>query len=487
MRSARFALFVLLAGLVTAGVLTNSPPRSRTVVFAEHPVPSQPSVGAPGSLSTTWFCAGAPLSPDGTSTATLVLTNPTAVEAVGIVTIVPTDGSPIVRPTSVPASGRLTLSLGTLVNAGWAAATIEMHGSPVGAEIVTASVLGTDASPCSSSASREWYFASGSTAVTETVKAREYITLYNPYPDDAAVDISFVTNEGPLAPAALKGFVVPSGQLRIVDLTSSIARKDAIASSIIARSGSVVAGRLQTYDGTSRTGTTFAGGATAGREQWLFPYGEKANGVTNSLVVYNPTDSPAAVDLTFTLDGGQAEPLELTVQAHSALTTSLDAIPQLPSGTPFSVWVKVTNGTPVVAEQVTDVTAVSGQVGSATTLGATGPALRWLLGAGGVGAAQSEVLAIFNPGQKAITVSVTGIAPEPLAIPGLANIQIAAGARLVIKLGDHIQLPNLPMVVEASAPVVVLRVLNQLGPPVAAGAGPVAGTGTSMQMGIVWP
>ena len=169
MKINRLIAGVGLIGLATAGVIRNNPPASRQVSFgiARHDLmPTMPSGDA---LGTQWFCPSAIMNPDGTATASVVVANPNGTAATGTLHIVPIDGKPVDQPLHLDPMSRLSINIGAFVNAGWVAATVEVSGATVSAEIVTSSRFGTDASACASRASTSWYFASGQTISTETV------------------------------------------------------------------------------------------------------------------------------------------------------------------------------------------------------------------------------------------------------------------------------------------------------------------------------
>ena len=59
--------------------------------------------------------------------------------------------------------------------------------------------------PCSRSAGPDWYFAAGTTVEG----SEQYLVLFNPFGDDAIVDVSFLTDTGVQEPDGLQALVVP--------------------------------------------------------------------------------------------------------------------------------------------------------------------------------------------------------------------------------------------------------------------------------------
>ena len=486
MKINRLIAGVGLVGLFAAGVVRNNPPVSRQVGFGVQRHDVQPSMPAGNVLGTQWFCPGAQINPDGSVTATVVLANPYDTVAIGTLHIVPIDGKPVDQAVTVDPKSRKSINIGALVNAGWVAATVEVSGAPVSAEIVTSSRLGTDASACASQSSASWYFASGQTISNETVKATEVITLYNPYNEDASVDVRYVTDEGPINPLKLRGFVVPAGAVRIINVGETAIRKKSISASLTTRVGRVVAARYQSYDGSVRTGATFGLGAMEPGFDWAFPYGQKVPNGQYSIVVYNPGDSVAAVDLEVTLEGGQAEPTALTVPGRTTMIVDFAPIAQIPNNTVFSVVARSTNSVPIVAERVEDFAAATGAIGTSTMLGSPGAFNRWILTAGGVSATQSETIAVFNPGTIPVDVRLEAFGTVSGPVSKNQPLTVKPGGRIVVKVGDAISGDAIPVVVTASGPVVVERGI--LAVPTKAADGTVQpGTGTSYQLGIPYP
>ena len=59
--------------------------------------------------------------------------------------------------------------------------------------------------PCAREPSRHWFFADGTTERG----AEEWLALFNPFGDNAIVDVSFLTEDGFQAPGETQAVVVP--------------------------------------------------------------------------------------------------------------------------------------------------------------------------------------------------------------------------------------------------------------------------------------
>ena len=96
---------------------------------------------------------------------------------------------------------------------------------------------GGPSTPCATAGSSQWYFATGATLINASVG----LSLLNPYPTDAVVDLSFTTDQGVEQPQEFQGLVVPPDGLLTVNLGDHLRRRQAIATTVTARSGRLVA------------------------------------------------------------------------------------------------------------------------------------------------------------------------------------------------------------------------------------------------------
>ncbi len=114
---------------------------------------------------------------------------------------------------------------------------------------------GVSTSPCADRASSTWYLADGTT----TADASLTLVLYNPFPDDAVVDVSLTTVERTLQPPSLQGAVVPGHSVRIVDLGQQAQREEVVSTAVKGRGS-------RWWPGASSRPTTRP--ATASRPAW---------------------------------------------------------------------------------------------------------------------------------------------------------------------------------------------------------------------------
>jgi hypothetical protein len=470
----------ILAGLVVvavAGVVASrSGPRSGPAPAA--PLPAQPVAAPSSAVSSSWYCAGATASSAGSAQGTLLVANPGPSPLTARVTLVASDGRPVPpRTLGLPAYSRTAVAEKVPGGAPWVGATVVAAGGGVAVEQEVAGPLGTSASPCSVRGSTHWYFPTGTTLRDAT----DVISLYNPFPADAIVDLDFVTNQGQEAPMADQAVLVPAASVVEVDLGDHLRRRQTIATTVTATTGQVVAWQTQLitdpaagtpvlgqplpagYTGLADPAPPAGGliltlGAPVAGPSWRWPDGVAGNGVDERYVVYNPGARVALVRLTYGLPGGSQQPFGFAVAPDSVRVVATGSQAQVPAGKPHDVSVVTTNGTPVVAERTVTAVSPATRTGTGALLGSTVTARRWLTAAGG-GGRLDEWVDVYNPGPVGSAVALSEVAPSGLRpLPGLAGVQVGAGDRVAVDVGAALRGASVgPLVVAAGHPVVVER------------------------------
>lgn len=424
-----------------------------------------PSGGPPGTLSATWYCAGATANSGGPAPASVVIANRGDRDAIAGVRTVAEQGAPPPRvPVTVGAQSVTTVKLAPIAGATHGAAVVDVDSGAVVVEMIIGGGQATagefEIIPCASSASRRWYFAGGSTAKDAAL----HLSLLNPFPEDAIADLSFATDTGHAVPADFQGIVVPAGGLTVVDIGSHVRRREALATEVLVRSGRLVAAQTLTRSLAGRAGLSAGLGAPSPGGEWYFPDGVAGAGVTEQYAIANQTDREAKVLIEVTLAEGAAEPLERTVPAQGRLDVVMNPEAGVPVGVAHAVVVRSLNGVPVVASRQLEAAPPAPRAGRADTLGARRLASTWILAAGGVEETLDEWVVVHNPGRRRAKVSITALAQgQTIPIEGLQGITIGPGRREAFRLSDHVKRTPLPVVVASSVPVVVERALYRVG------------------------
>jgi len=513
-RTGRVTALVVLAGAVAAGLVyeAGEPDEPEAVESTLVPGVGMPTARAEPTLSSTWYCAGGTAGEDGSADHVVVIANPTATPRTAILTVVTgavapapelppeeaaegeaettttastttttappttTTAPPTVHTVELPAHDRVEVRLGDLVASELAGAVVEVDGGDVAVEHQVTGDLGRATAPCSTTASPDWSFSWGVT----TRGNQELLVFMNPFPDDATVDIAFVTDEGVRDTARFQGFVVPGRSVVGARIDQDVTRKGQVSAQVRVRGGRLVIDRIQAFDGTDgRRGLTLGLGAPTPAETWVFPAGETGDGLFEQVVVFNPGDEVAEVEVEVRVDDpgepGPPEPFELTVQPGRYSALDLHAEERVPVGG-HAIVVRSLNGVPVTAERVNASGEPASNQGISSVTGSPFLAPTWYFPAGGpsVDAERDQVIVLLNLGDEDVTYDLTGFsAGQTIAIQDQQDQVLPAGGRAVIRLGDHIDREELSIIVTASGPVVAERGLFRIG-----------GLGLSQSMGI---
>ncbi len=465
-RSRRILVFaVLLALAVSGGVLDRLPTRADGRVAASTRLATMPVAGPPTALSSTWFCAGATATPEGVegiiADGAITVANGGDRALQGTVTVVPSDGEAKTVPLQVGPRGRTRFLLRDVLTAPYAAALVELDGGEVVVDQEVGGPLGISTAPCASAASDRWYLAEGSTAREDSMR----LAIFNPFPEDAIVDLAFATDQGRAVPSDFTGLVVKGGRLLVVKVEDHVRRRNNVALTAVARSGRIVVDRLQLRGGATK-GISLALAAPSAGVRWYFPEGLVADGVTERYHLYNPTDEEAEVSVSLALEEGSAEPFDLTIPARERVTVNASEEERVPRNVGHAATVDSLNGVPVVAERSVTAVAPATRTGIADSLGIRRPAVQWVLASGSATPTLDEWVVVLNPGPADASLTIQGLATgQLLSIEGLQGVSVPAGRRVAVRLTDHVSRPELSLLVRSTTPVVVERGIYVVGAP----------------------
>lgn len=461
-RPRRAPALAFLAAVLVAGGVADRHFERRTAPEATA-VTAQIPIAAPASArSSAWYCPGAPVTGD-LGEGSVVVANAGDRPLTGTVTVFPDRGESRQAPITVGPAGRAAVRLADLVTSPFASAVIELDGGETVAEVLTTGPLGGGVSPCASSASSTWYFAEGVT----TRDASEILLALNPFPDDAVVDVVFSTEEGVVTPQALTGLLVRAQALTSINVGDFVQRRESVSVTLTARTGRLVVGRVQSFDGSNgREGVSVMLGAAALGPLWYFPQGLVADGHDERFHIYNPGREEAQVELALALEAGEAEPLRLTVPRESRLTVVAADESRIPKDVPHAVTVRSVGGPEVTVERTIDGASPSSRTGLSVMLGARLPSRRWATAAGGADESTDHRIVVQNPGDRParVTLHLLGEgAPGPVA--GFSDVEVPAGDRRELHLNSVLDRPSAPLLVTSTEAVVVERDLYTVGEP----------------------
>ncbi|MBA3302528.1 MAG: hypothetical protein H0U26_01500 [Acidimicrobiia bacterium] len=473
----RVAVLAAMAG-VGAGVVVadrardSAPAVSTKPVLEAAPAFAMPRAEPVGAPSSTWYCAANGTGSDGAADLTAIVANPGPGERRGTVTWMPDEGDAVAERFRVEGGGVTSLRAREALPApaGSVSALVDVVGGGAVVEHAVADERGASVAPCASRASDRWYLPNGAT----TSDARQSLALFNPFPDDAIVDIGIATPDGREAPPRLQGLPVAAGSTTVVEVGEEVRREAVTATSVVARSGQLVVDRIQSFDGSrGRSGLALTLAAPAPSPVWTFPDGRKAEGHLERWHVSNPGEREALVALEVVPDdGAPPPPLEVTVAARGQATILAEDIPELPEGSHTST-VRSLNDVNVVAERElqSDLRTLTGW---SSALGSPLGAKRWALAAGEVSDDVGEEVVVANPGPLPVDLSVTAFADgRPQVLTESPRLVLGPADRISLRLRDVVEGDAVGVVVAGDGPLVVERSLQE-----------ADGTGFSRAMGI---
>ena len=458
MTSRRIPVIVLVVSALVALALVEVDDRPKRGL-GERGGFVMPTMGSRSALSSAWFCAASATRGDGRADLSISVANTEAVPRTGTVTWVPNVGEPTTQRIDVGPHSGLRLDASDSVSAAGVSAIVELDGGGVSVEHTVESQRGTGLAPCAPAASDRWYLANGVTARDAT----QVLVLFNPFDDDAIVDIGFATDQGRDDPLALQGLPVRARSATRINVTEAVRRREVTATSVVARRGRLVVDRLQWFDGSQgRSGLSLTLAAPALAEVWTFPTGIFEEGLTERWRLYNPGDRDAVVIFEVVPDSGDIPvPVERTVPARSQLAVDAAESASIPAETGHSSTVRSVNGVPLVVERELAGAAPSSRRGWSSVLGSPLAAERWVLATGPGADDVDERLVVHNPGAEPVRFSVFALASgSALAVAGLRDVELGPAERRVVDMAEQLERSPLPLVVEADGPVVVERDLS---------------------------
>jgi hypothetical protein len=366
----------------------------------------------------------------------------------------------VVVPVRIAPSAREVVAYRDHITAEWVSALVELDAGGVVVEHTVAGPHGVDVAPCSPAASDRWFFADGGT----TTDARAVLFLFNPFPEDAIVDLAFATESGRVVPIGVQAVVVPGRSLVPIGLNDHVLRRRAISTSVVARTGRIVVDLVQTYDGSAgRRGLALVLGTPSTATLWHFAEGYTGPGIVERYQLYNPNTRDAVVTIELSLEQGSTEPVEVTVPAVGRATVRLGEEQGVPVGVPHAATVRSTNDVGIVVQRSLDATRPATRLGMAFTTGSRRTATQWAFAAGLANDRVDEWVILFNPGVEPATVSFTAMAGgQRLRIADLQDVVVEPGRRKGLRLGDFIRRDDLALLVSSDAPIVAERTIYRV-------------------------
>ncbi len=442
-----------------------------------------PTVAEPDTVSSTWYCAEGTGSPGGRADETIIIASVGNTAARAVVTVMPGgEDEPESRRVAVPRGGQVRVPVssilqiperpddaGLLVGPG---VVVEVFG---GGSLVEHEIEGEDdlaVSPCAREAGRDWYFAAGTTERG----ADDNAALFNPFPDDAIVDLTFATDAGFIAPADLQALVVPRRSRVTVPVGNFVRRQAQVAVHAHVRTGRIVAEQSLNFtaENETRRGLTLSLGAPRPEASWNLPGVVPEDGASHAVLVANFDTSATEVEIAPRFDEpSSTRPRPVPVGGRSVAVVDLASLGD--SGAPLGFEVRTTRASPVVVEELASWAPPAPATASATTPASPLQSSGWAFAAGRLTPEGDAGVNVLNPGRTSVTVRLLGYpaggGDQPTDL-GEQRVPGRAQARFdLVELGVD---PDQVVVVRADAPVVAARRI-------------VRPTGASLALGVAEP
>ncbi|MEM7285325.1 MAG: DUF5719 family protein [Actinomycetota bacterium] len=491
-RVTRWPAIILLAAVISLMAIVDAGDDQPALGVGTLERPIVPTAGKSEALSSAWYCAAGTIVEDGFADHTLVIANPSAAEASVALTVHPVlapqpltidldaedvaeelelvppeavDLGAVQTAVTIPPLSVQRIRVGDLDGVGGehAAVLVESDVGPMVVEHMLSGSAGASLAPCASTSSSSWYFAAGTTRRG----AREVISIFNPFPGDAVVDMTFTADGSARAPQIYEGLVVPSGTVLPVDITDVVTLFDVVSASLDVRTGRVVADRIVTLDGSEGlSGLSVAPGSSTPALRWVLPSSGPAGSV-DAIAITNPSDVEADLDIEVRLDvpefNGTVEPIGVAVREGKTVVVVLregadlvgaasvvDASGRVLEDVGYWAVVRSLNGVEVIVERFTvgTVDEVATSASPALPVAATGH--RFTSGDGG------GAVVVVNPaGDRLVTVDISAIFEG--ARFDVTTIEVGQGARIVVDL-EALGVPADALVaLDSSDPVFVER------------------------------
>ena len=490
-RVTRWPAIILLAAVIALMAIVDAGDQSGAGgVDLQRPI--VPTAGRADALSSAWYCAAGTIVEDDFADHTVVIANPSDTDAEAVLTVHPVlapqplnidldaedvaedlelvapqadDLGRVLTTVTVPARSVERVLVRELDGVGGehAAVLVESGVGQMVVEHIISGPAGASLAPCLSTSASEWHFAAGTTRNG----ARQVISVFNPFPGDAVVDLTFTADGSARAPQIYEGLVVPSGTVLPIDITDVVTLFDIVSTRLDVRTGRVVADRvleLQTDEGLR--GLSVSPGSSAPSLRWVLPSSGPDSGV-QAVAITNPSDVEAEVDLEVRLDvpelNGVVEPIGVRIREGKTVVVVLsdgaelvgsasvvDASARVLDDVGYWALVRSLNGVEVVVERFTVSTQADPATSASPALPVAATGHRFTSADGG-----GEIAIVNTAADRLVSVEIAAtFGGDRFAV---TTVEVGQASRLVVDL-EALGIPADALVsLEASEPVFVER------------------------------
>jgi Cysteine-rich secretory protein family/Family of unknown function (DUF5719) len=294
------------------------------------------------------------------------------------------------------------------------------------------------------SPSKTWFFAEGYTGDTFDT----WVLLQNPNDSEAVVTLSFMRSDGGSITQQVK--IEPRRRYSLhVDDVPGLESSE--VSTQVTSSLPIVAERAMYFNYGGNDGGHDSIGASSTSNTWFFAEGYTGDTFDTWVLLQNPNDGTATVNLEFMKEDGSIVTKKVNVQGRRRLSVHVDEVPGLAAA---SVSTSVDSDLPIVAERAMYFN-YQGRKGGHATIGAAAPSQEWYLAEGFTGGEFDEYVLLLNPGDKATSVDVLFMRPDGLTVS--RKVEMGPHSRYTIHVDEieNLEATDVSTKVTSAAPIVV--------------------------------
>ncbi len=419
-----------------------------------------------GSGASTWFCASGRTTTENLPDLTVTIANLNDIEVPGRITWYAEEigREPIVEPLLAGGNSRVDVAAPPSVAGGAIAALVEFDAGGVAAEHRISGPFGGASALCTSDAGARWITADGAT----TIDATTTLSVFNPFPEDALLDVRFVTERGAALPAALQGISIAAQSVQQIDVGAFVRRRKRVAAIVRARIGRVVVERITAFDGSgTEKGVTISPATGAASPTWYFAFGRTSSVLQERYALFNPTRQTVTAVIDVLIDGvAGVEPFEIDIPPMDVAELIPGSESRIARNTGYSVVVTTDDGTDIVVERSVDARGKFRR-GFASSPGVVAPAETWILPDVESSATRSDTLSLLNPTDTNAVVSLRTLGPDGTTpVSTTRNFVVGPSSRLDLRLGDYVAVTGRSLVVSSpGTPIIVERSIQLIDRP----------------------
>ena len=256
---------------------------------------------------------------------------------------------------------------------------------------------GTDAAGAQAPASR-WYLAEGYTSDNFD----EFVLVLNPEEGPVTVNMTFMREGDTPVYAA---FDVGAESRFTLNLKDVPGLQNASVSTLVEATGDVICERSMYFNYNGYIGGHNAMGVTEPARQWYLAEGYTAQSYDTFVLIQNPGNEEANVDVNLLRKDGHVGKVSFTLPARSRKTIKVDDVPGFEAA---EVSTEVQSDVDVIAERAMYFNA-DGRTGGHDSTGVSEAAGKWYLAEGYTGGSFDTYVLIMNPGDSVAKVKSTFI------------------------------------------------------------------------------